>query len=104
MDPARGAVQQRHAQLALECRQGPDHGRQGRIESVRGRGQAPLVHDAYEDRHGQKLVHSRNYYSDFWNSLLLIAIFIPPKEAAILAWGEARGRALARQSGTTRNT
>src|SRR5258708_38436724 len=88
MDAAGSAVEQRHAQLALERRQSPNHGRQGGIEGVRGRGEASLVHDAHENRHRKKLVHGRNYYSDLWNSLLPIEIFIPLNEVAILACGE----------------
>src|SRR5262249_5475928 len=58
VDSAGGAIEQRHAELTLERSQRADHGRQRRIELVRGRGQAARFHDAREGPHRQKLVHS----------------------------------------------
>jgi hypothetical protein len=50
-------MEQLHAEMALQRREDPNHGRQGGVEGVRGRGQAALLDDPHKRFHRPELVH-----------------------------------------------
>ena len=56
-DPARGAMEQFCAEMALQRGEDPDHRRQGGVERVRGGGQAALLDDPHKRFHRPEFVH-----------------------------------------------